>query len=212
MPFNFEADAKRKFRQSFREGPGGLIFSRSPGGEGRPVSAQEARTFIADYEELIDRTGKQRGTILRSLIIALLFHILGYAMRSIPLIMITVWIVYALGIWLIVTFIKRMRGKHANWHLVERRTIIPPLSEQERIRRGYKMAWTTWLWILPLAVVIKAIEIPHDHFVDMFGSRFALIHYWIQKVVLTVGAVILVPGFFAISILRMRHAWLKRQR
>jgi len=32
MPINFDADAKRKFRQRFREGPSGLIFSRSPGG------------------------------------------------------------------------------------------------------------------------------------------------------------------------------------
>ena len=145
MPINFDADAKRKFRQRFREGPSGLIFSRSPGGEGRPVSAQEAHTFITNYEALIDRTGKQRGTIFRCLIIALLFHILGYAMRSIPLIMITVWIVYALGIWLIVTFIKRMRAKHANWHLVERRTIIRSLSSEEKIKRGYKVSLKDWL-------------------------------------------------------------------
>jgi hypothetical protein len=211
MPFNFDADAKRKFRQRFRDGPSGLIFSRSPGGEGRPVFAQESRTFIADYDALIDRTGKQRGTIFRCLIIALLFHILGYAMRSIPLIMITVWTVYALGIWLIVTFIRRMRAKHANWHLVERRTIIPPLSGAEKIKRGYRIAFKDWLWIIPVAIVAEGLRIPARQFEEMFGNgELATVHHQTQAIVLTVGAIIIAPGALLLGALKLHHWWRTR--
>jgi hypothetical protein len=132
-------------------------------------------------------------------------------MRSIPLIMITVWTVYALGIWLIVTFIKRMRGKHANWHRVERRTIISPLPNKEKVKRGYRIALKDWLWIIPLAIVAEALRIPAAHFEEMFGSGpIATAQHWLQAAALVIAAVIMAPAALIVGALRARHWWRTR--
>ena len=211
MSIDFSASAKRDFRQRFRQSPNGVIFSLLPGGEGRLVSNREAETYIAEFDAVIDRTAKRRRKIVQWVILALLFHVLGYALRSIPLIVITVWIVYALVATLIVTVFQRMRAKRTAWHRVERRVAIPSLSEEEKIKRGFKIGFKDWLWIIPVAILAEALRIPARHFEEMFGTGpLATAHHWFQAVVLTTGAIILVPVGLFIGALRIRHWWRTR--
>jgi hypothetical protein len=191
-------EEKAGFYTCFRKESGHLVFSTSPGGEGRVVSEDEAVRFFSEFVALADRHARRFGhSAWASVVLLILFGALGVK-YGIPLFA-GLALLSMFGWWFtaIAQRIIRARFKYRVWHRLEQRAPVRALSRHEKIARGFALSVRDWLWLGVAVVVYIALGAPPR----------ALPPEWrdVQTVgigVLMVGTLLALPGYGAVRLVR----------
>lgn len=188
---------KAGFYTCFRRESGHLVFSTSPGGEGRAVSEDEAVRFFSEFVALADRHARRFGySVWASVVLLILFGTLGVKYR-IPLFA-GLALLSAFGWWFtaIAQRIIRARFKYRVWHRLEQRAPVRALARHEKIARGFALSVRDWLWLGVLLIVYVALGAPSNALppewrdvqtvgigVLMVGTLLALLSYGVFRLV-----------------------------
>jgi hypothetical protein len=152
-------DAKAAFRRQFRLEKIGLVYSPAPAAEGRLIPETNGLQAIRDYDLLVDSaTRSMKPAVTASFLLALLFGVLLVALRmpilapAVPASLL-IWLVSLCG-----HKFRQWRFRRNLWAAVARRPTVAALQRHEAIRRGYRMDWRHWLWILPAGALMMFLE------------------------------------------------------
>lgn len=149
------------FAARFRAQGGHLIFSTTPGGEGRVVSKDEAVDFACDYATLADRHARRFGhSVWLSVAALILFGTLGVHYRARLLTGLALLSMFGWWYTAIVQRIVRARFKYRVWKALEHRAAARALSRHEKIARGYALSAGQWVWVGAALVAYIALHAP----------------------------------------------------
>jgi hypothetical protein len=154
-------EEKNAFVASFRRESGHLVFSASPGGEGRVVSEDEAVDFVTEFMLLGHRHARRFGhSVWLSVLLLILFGTLGIIYR-LPLLT-GIGLFSTFGWWYtaIVQRIIRARFKYRVWNAVAHRPPVRALTRDEKVARGYALGVREWLWIGVALIIYAALSVP----------------------------------------------------
>ena len=149
------------FAACFRAQSGHLIFSTSPGGEGRVVSEDEAVGFWSDYAALAHRHARRFGhSVWASVVSLILFGTLGVNYKA-PL-FIGLALLSMFGWWFtaIAQRIIRARFKYRVWEAVAHHTPLRTLTRHEKIARGFALSVRQWLGLGAALIVYGTLGAP----------------------------------------------------
>jgi hypothetical protein len=148
------------FLTCFR-GEAGLVYSPTPGGEGRFVSEDEAVAFICEFAEMAQRHGRRfRYSVWASAPLMVFFLFLATLFHA-PLLAAIAWL-SLLG-WFftaVVQRIQRARFKWRIWARLERRPPVRALSRPEKIARGYALTVGQWAGLALMMAISFALQAP----------------------------------------------------
>lgn len=149
------------FAACFRAQSGHLIFSTSPGGEGRVVSKDAAVDFACDYAALAHRHARRFGlSVWASVALLILFGTLSVKYKA-PLFM-GLALLSMFGWWFtaIAQRIIRARFKYRVWEAVAHHTPVRALTRHEKIARGFALSVRQWLGLGVALIVYSALNAP----------------------------------------------------
>ena len=195
---------KDAFVAHFRRESGHLVFSVSPGGEGRVVSKEEAVDFVTEFLLLGHRHKRRfRHSLWVSIMLAILFAALGARYGYAPPIFAALALLSLFGWWFtaIVQHIIRARFKYRVWQAVGRHTPVRALTRDEKIARGYAVSVPQWFVIGSAVLVNVALGAPPSalppEWRDMQQQALAVVIVGTLLTLLGYGAVRLVRRFRA---------------
>jgi len=174
-------NAKAALIRRLRRESIGVVYARTPGGEGRAVSEQQMVRFGDAMQRSIEREAIWlRWSVIASWAGLFLFGALATRYRigafALPaLVSLVGWTIpFCWWRW------QRWRLEQRFWESLERQPATPALARCEKVRRGYALAWWQWPCLLAFLAVILFIEAPGDIFPDQWRiphalSRIALI-------------------------------------
>lgn len=139
------------FLAHFRRDPAGLVYSRSPGGEGRLVSEDEAVALLVEFERMSHRHARRFSrSVWASAGGFLLFGVLGSSIA--PLFFLLA--LPSLVAWFVVAVVQRLvraRFVGSLWARLGRNPPVRALTRGEKLARGFAIPW--WQTALIFLVV-----------------------------------------------------------
>ncbi len=188
---------KADFLARFRGETGHLVYSTSPGGEGRVVSEDEAVHFVTEFTLLADRHARRFGrSVWASVLLLILFSTVGLA-YAMPL-FVGLGLLAMFGWWYVAIAqrIIRARFKYRVWKAVVHNAPVRALTRHEKIARGFAVSARQWIGIGAALVVYIALNAPPralpPHWRDLQMLAIGLVIYGSLAALLAYAAFLLV--------------------
>jgi hypothetical protein len=151
---------RASFLACFRRDPAGLVYSRTPGGEGRLVSEDEAAALLTELDLMSHRHARRFSRSVWVAVIGFPLFIIAGAILN-PLFGILA--IAALCGWFVVAVVQRLaraRFVAGVWPRLDRNPPVRALSRAEKLARGFAIPWWQTLLIFavgaPLVLFVKA--------------------------------------------------------
>ncbi|WP_447931246.1 hypothetical protein [Sphingopyxis fribergensis] len=185
------------FAACFRAQSGHLIFSTSPGGEGRVVSEDEAVGFWCNYAALSHRHARRFGhSVWASVVLLILFGTLGVKYRMPLLTGLALLSMFGWWFTAIAQRIIRACFKYRVWDALAHHTPVRALTRHEKIARGFALSVGQWLMLGVALIAYAALSAPSRALppewrdvqmlaiaVVMFGALLALLAFGAVRLV-----------------------------
>lgn len=189
------------FATCFRAQGGHLIFSATPGGEGRLVSEDEAVDFATHYAVLAHRHARRFGhSVWLSVAALILFGTLGVHYRAPLLTGLGLFSMFGWWYTAIVQRIVRARFKYRVWQALEHRAPTRALTRHEKIARGYALSAGQWAWVGAAGVAFIGLHAPSSALPPLwrdlqtiaiglviYGMAIALLAYGVWRLIRRFG-------------------------
>lgn len=151
---------RASFLARFRRDPAGLVYSRTPGGEGRLVSEDEAVALLTEFDLMSHRHARRFSRAVWAAVIGFPLFIVAATTLD-PLFGLLA--VASLSGWFVVAVVQRLtraRFVARLWSQLDRNPPVRALSRAEKLARGFAIPWWQTLLIFvvgaPLVLFVKA--------------------------------------------------------